>query len=668
MKRMNKRLSLLCLLVLMASLVGSLLALVSDEAFAKSKSGAPSVLVIDAGLGDYEACSLHWLGKKAKVLATGNGFELATSSDPNWWADGGGKGAAPATFVLGCPTGTEALEVSDIAWALDQIGASGAERRTFVVAMGATGLRLREYAEDLGSVRQSSRADIVGMAFCGMPQNGYSALPLYPEMPLWETVAHSVGLTTADLTPGSAYLVSLNERALPAVTKSLMVNGIVGDLGFGRTDGLCVDADYALGTTVSDQSDKVEVDAVAGENCDLTSSWTPFTSEVNYPQRNIDPDLTERLSAKYGYETSGEVKRAVRAFYQEWFDRAPVTFNANTLLLDISGSMNDQIEPGTVKLQAAQHAAKEYLRAMQAVSKMPHAAPMSANVYGFALQTTTIASGYDKKACDAIDTMTAYDETDIGQALDKAVAALQNTPTCASRRIVLLSDGESTRGQSDAQVMAGAVARAKANGIVIDTIGFGSIGESDEGFLHGVSDATGGAYYSATDTFSLKIDFLKSYYTSLGLKLLDEEVKAGSPATIKLGSADQRTSALQIGIVAQKTSPTVKLKVNGKEPADLSYDVQEEYGLTTIQVLVPPMGEYTLEMSGDTGTLHVFAVQQEGIVTRSTSGGQKHDVGLYILIGGGAALIVGIMAVVLRSLRKRSAATSGPGSYPGGGY
>ncbi len=668
MKTTNKALPLMRLVAVMVALLASLLAPLGNVALAKGMKGAPSVLVIDAGLGDYEVCTKHWLGNKGKVIAKGNGFELATSSAPTWWGEGGGEGDAPTTFVLGCPTGTEALEVSDIAWALDQIRASGAQPRTFVVAMGATGLRLREYAEDLGSATQSSRADLVGMAFCGTPQNGYSALSLYPENKLWDTVAASVGLKRKDLTPGSDYLNRLNGRALPGVTKVLLINGIVGDLAFGRTDGLCIDADYALGMAITDQIDSVEIDAVAGEACKLTDQWMPFTSEIDYPQRNLDPDLTERLSAKYGYETSVETKQAVRAFFQEWFSRTPVTYNANMLLLDISGSMNEEIEPGTPKLKSAQHAAKEYLRAMQAVSEMPHSAPMSATVYGFALQTQTIATGYDKNACAAIDTMTAYDETDIGQVLDKAVAALQSSPTCASRRIVLLSDGESTRGQTDAQVMAGAVARAKANGIVIDTIGFGSVGESDAGFLHNVSDATGGTYYQATDTFSLKVDFLKSYYASLGLRLLDEEVQAGNPASIKLGSVNQRTSALQIGIVAQKGSPSVKLLCNGKEPADLQYSVQEEYGLTTIQALVPPTGEYTLEMTGDTGTLHVFAVQQEGIVTRAVTGGEQHDVGLYILIGASAALIIGIMAVVLRSVRKRSASSTGYDSYPGGGF
>jgi threonine dehydrogenase-like Zn-dependent dehydrogenase len=144
----------------------------------------PSVLVIDSCLGDYDLCTLHWVGEEPEVVAEGDHTMLVTSTDPAWWSEGGGTGDAPATFVLGTSAAGASVSADDIVWALDQIRASGAEPRTFVVAMGLTGLPLRQYAEGLAGTSQTSRADLVGMAFCGTPHGGCSALATYGDLPL----------------------------------------------------------------------------------------------------------------------------------------------------------------------------------------------------------------------------------------------------------------------------------------------------------------------------------------------------------------------------------------------------------------------------------------------------------------------------------------------------
>ena len=638
---------------------GALLALVVSLlmprlAFADASNSAPSVLVIDSCLGDYDLCTLHWLGEEPEVVAESGQLQLVTSATPAWWGEVEGAATVPATFVLGSAEPGAAITSESIVWALDQIRASGVEPRTFVVAMGATGLPLREYAEDLAATSQGSRADLVGMAFCGTPHNGYTALAAYPELQLWDTVAATIGASTADLAPDSDYLQRLNAGSFPAVCKTLLVSGEVGDLGFGLTDGLSVSGDLALAGTITSQVQRAQVNATAASACNLTGAWTRFVSEIDYPGRTVDAGLTERLSALPGYGTSAEVRLAVHEFYEAWFSAgAPVTHNATALLFDLSGSMNEDIGGGRDKLSAAKEAAKERLLAMQSVGELPLSAPMGISVIGFGETTQVIASNYDAASCDAIEGMTARGETNIGVALDAAMEYLDAVPTCADRHILLLSDGESTRGQTEDEILAGSVARAKAEGIAIDTIGFGDIGESDAGFLKQVSDATGGTYYLAQDTYDLRASFLASYYSSLGLPLVDEEV-AATPASVSLGSVDGGVIALEAGIVSQDSAPQVRVLCDG-EPLDKAlYDAREEYGLVSVQLVSPQPGEYVLELSGDTGPAHVFAVRQFGVVTTFHATQAARDPSIFLLAAAAVVLAVSIAIVAARTLGRRS--------------
>ena len=630
----------------------------ADEAPANDNK--TSVLVIDSGLGDADLVNLHWLGDQAKPIAEANGHELATIASPAWWSASGGTGTAPATFVLYAKTPGIPTTADDIAWALDQIRASGAEPRTFAVAMGATGLPLREYAQDLASVKQSDRADLVGMAFCGTPQNGYSVMEQYPESTLWATIAASIGVSASDLSPQSAYIGKLNAGAFPNVCKTLSVEGAVGDLGFDPTDGVGVAADFALMPSLSSQVERSQANATIGQSINLSGAWAPFTSAIDFPQRNVDAHLAERLSAMNCYGTSAEVQSLVRDFYESWFaGQVPVTYNANTLLIDLSGSMLEVVD-GEQRLAAAQQASKEYLTAMQSYAALPQAAPVGAAIFGFGEQTRLVTQGYDDAARGALDGMQASGETDIGLALDTAVAALQSAPACAEKHILLLSDGASTQGQSEQQIFDGSIATAVKSGIVIDAVGFGDVGESDVGFLKRVTEATGGTFYEAKDAYNLKVGFLDSYYESLGLGLADDELPAGKATFDKIGETDNRISAVQIGIVAQGSAPSVKLTSNGDAIDASLYTAKTDNGFTSITLANPPVGKLAMDLSDHDGAVHVFAVKQRGITDNVVITGEAADYSLFILAGVGAALVVVVIVVIVVSrgrTKRRTAAT-----------
>lgn len=142
--------------------------------------------------------------------------------------------------------------------------------------------------------------------------------------------------------------------------------------------------DMAIPPSVTDQVVPVQVGATIGQKVGLSHMWLSFASDIDYPGRAVDHDLAERLSAMSSYETSDEVKSHVADFYNSWFaDGAPVTHNSAVLALDLSGSMLDQIEPNTSKLDAAKKSAVEYLRVMQAVGELPQSAPSDVAVFGF---------------------------------------------------------------------------------------------------------------------------------------------------------------------------------------------------------------------------------------------------------------------------------------------
>lgn len=635
-------------------------AFTASPVLAEEREPKPSVLVVDSNIGDLQELTRHWLGNDVDVVAQDGSYQLFSISktSPVWWAkkEGADEVPAPRTFVLGVTDANAPLGSSNIAWALDKIRESGAEPRTFVLAMGTTGLALREYAEDLGAQKQSSRADLVGLGFCGTPHNGYSVLQKYPELTMWNTLAGSVGLTADDLVPSSDYLKKLNGGVFPAVTKTLQVSGVAGDLGFGPTDGAAVIGDTFVPTTLTSQIMPHQATATIGANINLSNQWMPVTSSINYPGRSVDKSFAERMSAIETYEASAEVQSQVREFYDSWFaDGSPVTHNASVLALDLSGSMLEEIEPGMTKLDAAKAAAKEYLHAIDACVDLPQVCPTSVSVTAFSETLNKVATTYDSTATSAVDAIQvpARDETNIGIALEDAVSTLKTAPTCAKKHVLLLSDGAATRGMSNEQMLAGPVAEAKKLGIAIDVVGFGDVGESNAQFLRTVAQNTGGTYYEAKDPFELKVDFVDSYYNSLGLEMVDEDLPAQSANTKLLGNVGDRTSALMLGIVAEGSDPQVGLTCGGNAIDPNQYKLRTESGLTSLQYSNPALGDYEVNLSGHSKRLHVFAVKQLGISSGRAVDGEQLDISLYLLIGAGVLMVAGLATVIVVSVRKR---------------
>lgn len=643
-------LATLAALLTIVSLAGNLA--LCEVAQADEQDAPPSCLILDAGLGDYASCSLHWLGDKSNVIARSNGLELSTANAPSWWASE--TSPAPATFLLGSPQGGGSVNADAIIWALDQIRTAGAEGKTLVVAMGATGLPLRQYAEEMTEPTQASRADLVGFVFCGTPQNGYAAMDAYPDLPIWSSIAAGAGLMASDLIPGSPYLSKLNGGVFPKACRVLSVNGVVGDLSFGLTDGVATAvSDFTLDPTLTSQAETIQVNATIAREANLTRLWEPYTkTQGGIVTSTIDSQLVERLSSMSSYENSEEVMACVRSFYETWFaDGSPITHSSNVLALDLSGSMLDSIGAGQNKLSAAKSASAGYLQTMRSYSELPLSAPIDVSVLGFNTSAWPITSGYDDAAVAAVEAAGAQGETNISAVLERAFATLQSAPVCADRHMLLLSDGASTEGMSAQAMLAAFVPRAAESHVVIDTVGFGNTGESNEAFLKELSSQTGGTYYQADDGYGLRVAFLQSYYASLGTGLVDKELSSGG-TTETIGYVDASSAALQLGIAFEGEAPNIALSCNGVQLDESQYSVFQDGGIVSIQVLSPARGDYAVELTGPTGKMRLFAVEQQG-VSKGGAVGQTMDL-TPVFMGIAVVALIALLVLVLVRARRTS--------------
>jgi uncharacterized membrane protein len=104
-------------------------------------------------------------------------------------------------------------------------------------------------------------------------------------------------------------------------------------------------------------------------------------------------------------------------------------------------------------------------------------------------------------------------QTNIFAGLDQAVTSLEGA-TATRRHIILLTDGWSTSGQYD-----GIIAKMKADGITLSTVGAGG---GANPFLEQLAKQGGGRFYAATNPNSIPDIFLKETQQVSGQQIVEE--------------------------------------------------------------------------------------------------------------------------------------------------
>ena len=632
----------------------------------------PPILMLGGGLGDSQQLVTHWLGDNVQEVASRGSLALLTSKTPLWWSSG-----TLDTYVLAPADGastpsTQTYTVADLAWALDQLARRHPVGKAVLVCQGASGLMARAYLEDLGDPKESSRADVIGLVTLGTPHKGLSLLGSYPDLDVWAPYAAGGGLKAEDLRPDSTFMQRLNAGTLPAVVKFLAVRGACASLAGLSTDGVAsldeqVPSPAVVPSAPQTGVDAVDVRARASDVWSLRGTWFAKTKKGGATLTSVDSSEVENLDLVRGYATMTDVQAAVQTFYTTWFaGDVPTTHISSRLVVDVSGSMKDAVK-GVTKLDAAKQACATFADVMAARAGVVDAVPEDLALVTFTTEAqVVIGPTHDPVAVkSAAAALKAAGNTDVGRAVEVAVNSFATAPPVAKKVVVLLSDGDTTRGMDDAAILAGPVAKAAAQGIRIDTIGLGALKEEDKTFLQKIASATNGSFSQALDAFELRRDFLRSRYESLGSLLVDSEtaLPAGKPVTVDVAQVGDDGRLIEIGLVPDGAI-TWKLLRDGQPVADAEVKhMTSADGALALSVEKPIAGSYTLELqptSGTTGTkAQVFVVFQKDVFREKGAPAlPSSSAGLWVIVIAAVGALAVILAIVF-SLRRRPAKTDG---------
>jgi hypothetical protein len=166
-----------------------------------------------------------------------------------------------------------------------------------------------------------------------------------------------------------------------------------------------------------------------------------------------------------------------------------------TLVVDVSGSMNDRTGEGTTKLDAAKRAGDVFVNMTETWSQQYPDANYGIGIVQFSGGAETVSAPHIDYPFvrDTIAFLGNGGGTNIAAGLDAALTQI-NAVTANDKIIILMTDGLDNNHQG----VLDCAQRAVDGGIRIFAVGFGSDVDSD--FLEEVATAAGGDYQSA-DTF-----------------------------------------------------------------------------------------------------------------------------------------------------------------------
>ncbi|MEM3399951.1 MAG: VWA domain-containing protein [Candidatus Micrarchaeia archaeon] len=182
------------------------------------------------------------------------------------------------------------------------------------------------------------------------------------------------------------------------------------------------------------------------------------------------------------------------------------------LLLDASGSMEEELDTGERKIDAAKSAAVEFLDSVSTSDEVALIVFYDCNDIRIVSEFTTDFESLKS----AVQSVEPDSSTPIARAIRNATDYAVSNAHYSKKVIILLSDGEETCDSSSAP--AKAAEYAKSRGVsVIHTIGYDvSPGSNAENQLRQVANVTGGKYYNASNAQDLKRSLKEVYEKESG--------------------------------------------------------------------------------------------------------------------------------------------------------
>ena len=217
------------------------------------------------------------------------------------------------------------------------------------------------------------------------------------------------------------------------------------------------------------------------------------------PTLAVSHDVSPRLLSKDREEVTVNVKvegkggrvSELHEYVRSFLPRNPLEV---VLVMDRSNSMG-LTDYAPTRMDAAKEAARLFLNEIEIGDKTA--------LVSFNIEARVLAplSENTQSTIDAIDEMSPYHKTAIGDAINLALAELEKGSEDALKVIVLLSDGDSNEGVDPLE----AAQVARERGIVVFPIAIGLPGETfSEETLIDIGTATGGEYLYAPDEAELK--------------------------------------------------------------------------------------------------------------------------------------------------------------------
>jgi Ca-activated chloride channel homolog len=203
------------------------------------------------------------------------------------------------------------------------------------------------------------------------------------------------------------------------------------------------------------------------------------------------------------------------------------------VVVDISGSMQDQDKIGAVR-----HALARFVESLDPADRI--AIVTFSDDAHVALPPTSVLTARDTILA-AIGSLTAYGGTNIGAGVSTGLAIATSMREGSVPRIVLLSDGVATLGETRAEILAGLGAQAHDQGVAMSTIGMGN--QIDFALLEALANRAGGAFHYLDQPSEVERVFAAELASLTQLAARDAHVRVQLPPGVTLArSYDERTS------------------------------------------------------------------------------------------------------------------------------
>jgi Ca-activated chloride channel family protein len=208
-------------------------------------------------------------------------------------------------------------------------------------------------------------------------------------------------------------------------------------------------------------------------------------------------------------------------------ERAPVDL---AVVIDTSGSMRKQ-----GKIQMARAAASRLASALSPGDELAMVG-FSDRAYTFVLPQAANLNGVD----DALAALHVGGETNLAAGIQRGGDEVFAGVSEGVKRVVIVSDGYPTVGDTSGDGLAEQIAALRARGVAVSTIGLGV--DFDEDLLARLSGSGGGSYAFADDPNALESAFRRELERTATLVARDTRVHVELPAGVELVEFVGRTA------------------------------------------------------------------------------------------------------------------------------